>query len=236
MTTTATGGRSAGSGGLAAPIDPIGPIGPVPSADAAGQTEQTRKTSQAAGQETGQETGREKGMATAAMTTTQTTSWGDFEAAEPGFAATVRERFKAFRHHVLATLRADGSPRVSGIETSFLSGELWLGSMPGARKVRDLLRDPRFALHANPGPGTDMHGGDVRVSGLALHVTEPAVIARFAEELQPPLPFDLFRVDVREVVRISLDGDDLVTQTWRPDGRGVRVLRRGSDDSPPREG
>jgi len=162
-------------------------------------------------------------------------AWADFEAAAPELAATARERFGAFQHHVLATLRADGSPRLTGIEATFRHGELWLGCMPGARKVHDLLRDPRFALHANPGPGTDMHGGDVRVSGRALHVTDPAVLDRFAADLNPPLPFALFRVDVGEVVRVWVDGEEMVVQTWRPDGRGVRMLRRGNDDSPPRE-
>jgi hypothetical protein len=40
------------------------------------------------------------------------------------------------------TLRADGSPRISGIEASFVRGQLWFGSMPDARKGQDLRRDP----------------------------------------------------------------------------------------------
>ncbi|WP_018503208.1 pyridoxamine 5'-phosphate oxidase family protein [Parafrankia discariae] len=161
-------------------------------------------------------------------------SWGEVEAAEPEFARAVRARFAAFRHHVLATLRADGSPRVSGLEAEFRLGELWLGGMPGARKSDDLLRDQRFALHANPGPGTDMHGGDARIAGQAGWVDDPDTRRRFVEEVHPPTPFDLFRVRITEVVRVWMDDEEMVVETWRPDGRGLRVLRRGND-TPVRE-
>ena len=51
---------------------------------------------------------------------------------------------------VLATIRADGSPRVSGIDPFIVDGELCIGSMDGARKAQDLARDPRMALHSIP--------------------------------------------------------------------------------------
>ncbi|MGK5531084.1 pyridoxamine 5'-phosphate oxidase family protein [Streptomyces sp. URMC 129] len=154
-----------------------------------------------------------------------TTTWADFEAAERDFATVVRERFGAYRHHVLATLRTGGAPRVSGLEVDFRSGEMWLGMMHGSWKARDLRRDPRFALHANPGPGTGMDGGDVRVSGRAVEVTEPEAVARYAADAEPPEPFHLFRADVAEVVRTTVEGDELVIQLWRP-GQPVRTVRR----------
>ncbi|MFI1853856.1 pyridoxamine 5'-phosphate oxidase family protein [Streptomyces sp. NPDC020480] len=166
------------------------------------------------------------------MMTATTTSWGGFEAAEPEFSAVVRERFQRYRHHVLATLRQDGSPRVTGLEADFRFGEMWLGMMPDSRKALDLRRDARFAIHANPGPDTGMDGGDVRVSGRAVEVTDPEMLARFAGEVHPPEPFHLFRVEVTEVVRTAVEGSDPVLQTWRP-GEPVRTTRRGADDSAP---
>ncbi|MER5961819.1 pyridoxamine 5'-phosphate oxidase family protein [Streptomyces sp. NPDC002057] len=162
------------------------------------------------------------------------TTWSAFEAAEPEFAATVRERFGQHTHHALATVRKDGSPRLSGIEAGFRFDELWLGMMPNSRKALDLRRDPRLALLANPGPGTDMGGGDVRVSGRAVEITDPGTIARYVAEAGDPQPFHLFRVEPTEVVRTWVDGDELVVRTWTP-GRSSRTLRRGNDDSPPRQ-
>ncbi|MGW0117367.1 pyridoxamine 5'-phosphate oxidase family protein [Streptomyces sp. NPDC003327] len=149
-------------------------------------------------------------------------------------AATVRERFGQHPHHALATVRKDGSPRLSGIEVDFRFGELWLGMMPNSLKALDLRRDPRFALLANPGEGTGMGGGDVRVSGRAVEITDREAVARHAADAGAPLPFHLFRVEPTEVVRVWVDGDEICFRTWRP-GRPARTLRRGNDDSPPRE-
>ncbi|CAM5564186.1 pyridoxamine 5'-phosphate oxidase [Streptomyces tanashiensis] len=162
------------------------------------------------------------------------TTWSAFEAAEPEFAATVRERFGQYTHHALATLRKDGSPRLSGIEADFRDGELWLGMMPSSRKALDLRRDPRFALLANPGAGTDMGGGDVRISGRAVEITDPEALDRYAAEAGEPQPFHLFRVEPSEVVRTWVDGEEIVFRSWAP-GRPTRTIRRGNDDSPPRE-
>ncbi|MEC4015604.1 pyridoxamine 5'-phosphate oxidase family protein [Streptomyces sp. H27-D2] len=159
----------------------------------------------------------------------KTSSWAEFEVAEPALAKTVQARFQQFKHHVLATLRADGSPRVTGLEVDFRFGEIWLGMMPSSRKALDLRRDPRCSLQANPGPDTDMAGGDVRLSGRAVEVTDPEAIARFVEAVKPPEPFHLFRVELTEVVRTHVDGMALVVTAWHPD-RPVTTTRRGSGD------
>ncbi|MEU6403512.1 pyridoxamine 5'-phosphate oxidase family protein [Streptomyces sp. NPDC046985] len=154
------------------------------------------------------------------------TNWAAFAAVEPELAETVEQRFGAFRHHVPATLRKDGSPRSSGLEARFALGELWLGMMPDSLKALDLRRDPRFALQANPGPGAGMGGGDVRIGGRAVEVTDPAVRAAYADRADPPGPFHLFRGELAEVVRTFVEDDAyLVTQVWRPGGQ-VRTMRR----------
>ncbi|WP_055556542.1 pyridoxamine 5'-phosphate oxidase family protein [Streptomyces sp. NBRC 110028] len=167
-----------------------------------------------------------------AMTTRPITSWAGFQAAEPGFATAVRERFERYRTHVLATVRQDGSPRLTPLEVTFRFGELWLGMMPDSRKAIDLRRDQRFSIQANPGPGDGTPGGDVRISGRAVEVTEPDSLARFAAEVHPPEPFHLFRAEVTEVVHTEAGESGLVLRTWRP-GQPVRVVRPGPDDSPP---
>ncbi|KOV92467.1 MULTISPECIES: pyridoxamine 5'-phosphate oxidase family protein [unclassified Streptomyces] len=153
-------------------------------------------------------------------------NWAAFTTAAPALAATAQERFGAHRHHVLATLRKDGSPRTSGIEVRFLGGELWLGMMPGSMKALDLRRDPRFTLQANPGAGTDMGGGDVRIGGRAYEVEDGGVRAAYVKEVEPPQPFHLFRTELTEVVRTYVEDDThLVTQVWKP-GEPLRTLKR----------
>ncbi|WP_180988796.1 pyridoxamine 5'-phosphate oxidase family protein [Streptomyces diastaticus] len=153
-------------------------------------------------------------------------NWARFAAAEPALAGTVEARFGAYTHHVLATLRKDGSPRTTGLEVRFLTGELWLGMMPGSLKALDLRRDPRFALQANPGDGTGMGGGDVRVAGRAIEVEDPAAKAGYVKEVEPPEPFHLFRTELTEVVRTSVEDDKyLVVEIWQP-GEPLRTVRR----------
>ncbi|MFG3258520.1 pyridoxamine 5'-phosphate oxidase family protein [Streptomyces sp. NPDC048172] len=164
-------------------------------------------------------------------------SWQGVQAAEPEFAKNVEARFGAYRHHVLGTLRADGAPRLTGIEADFRGGELWLGMMPNSRKALDLRRDPRFSLHANPGGGTDMDGGDARISGHAVEVTAPDELAEWAShapEGDIPEEFHLFRTRIEEITRVSIEGEEIVFRVWNP-GRPLRTIRRGNDAAPPRE-
>ena len=156
-------------------------------------------------------------------------SFAHLEAEEPEFAARVRAAFDAHRHKVLATLRKDGAPRVSGIEASFTGGRLWLAGMPRSVKFTDLRRDPRMALHSGSDE-PDAFSADAKVSGRAVEVTDPAEVARFADAAEVPAearPFELFRVDLEQVVLTAVSDakDALVITSWRP-GRGLTTTRR----------
>ena len=147
--------------------------------------------------------------------------WGEIVAAEPEFAARVRERFDAGRHKTIATLRSDGSPRISGIECEFTDDDLWFGSMPGARKGTDLRRDPRFALHGptvHPAEGEESEWpGEAKIAGRAT-LTGP---------LADGPPGDRFVADITEVVVTGLNDDAtrLVIESWAPDRGWERVER-----------
>ncbi|HXT91147.1 MAG TPA: pyridoxamine 5'-phosphate oxidase family protein [Trebonia sp.] len=149
------------------------------------------------------------------------TAWKDLEQAEPEFAARVRRLFDAGRHKTIATLRADGSPRISGIECEFNDGELTFGSMPGARKGMDLKRDPRFALHGptvHPVEGQEAEWpGEAKISGRAV----PA-----GPTTEGPAG-DMFQADITQVVVTHLDpkATMLVIESWTPLG-GLRVAER----------
>ena len=155
------------------------------------------------------------------------TTYDDFAQQAPELAAAVRARFEAgptAKHHVLATLRADGAPRVSGTEVAFRNGELFLGSMPDARKARDLQRDPRCAIHAHTGDST-MAGGDAKVSGRAVEVVDEPTMAAFRSDEQPAGPYHLFLLDLTEAILTTVTDDQLVVRLWRP-GQPVRTTRR----------
>jgi hypothetical protein len=155
-------------------------------------------------------------------------TWEDVSTAAPELAKTARELFEAHTHLTIATLRKDGSPRISGIECNFIEGELWFGSMPNALKARDLQRDPRFALHSGTGDASDWQG-DAKVSGRAEEVTDPDRMTEIFEAMGHPQsgPSHLFRAELSEMstVRLGDPADHLVIDSWR-EGEPVRRIKR----------
>jgi hypothetical protein len=156
-------------------------------------------------------------------------SFADVESEEPEFAARVRAAFDAHAHKFLATLRADGSPRISGIEMAFVGGEPWLAGMPASVKFADLRRDPRFALHTGSAE-PETFRGDAKLSGRAMEVTAEAERAAYAEDAGIPMKpgdFELFRVELEQVVLVALNDEKtaLLISSWRP-GQGLTTTSR----------
>lgn len=149
------------------------------------------------------------------------TAWREFEQSEPEFAARVRALFDAHRHKTIATVRADGAPRISGIEVAFEDGELVFGSMQHARKGADLRRDPRFALHSgtvDPVEGAEAQWpGEAKVSGRAVA----------AGPIADGPDGDLFHADIADVVHTHLnDAASLLVIDWWSAAGGLRRIER----------
>ena len=151
-------------------------------------------------------------------------SWREIEASEPAFAAAVKALFDAHKHKTMATLRKDGSPRISGIECNFDNGELWLGMMADSLKAADVLRDARVAIHSasDDSDGTSAWPGDAKLAGRLVEVTDEAEMHRMHGQ-----PGHLFRADITEVSKTTLGdpADHLLIETWSP-GRGLRRIER----------
>ena len=153
-------------------------------------------------------------------------AWKAIEQAEPEFAGRVRTLFDAGRHKSIATLRTDGSPRISGIECEFVAGDLRFGSMTDARKGSDLRRDPRFALHGptfHPEEGKESDWpGEAKIAGRAV----PAGPVTTEESGEQP-DGEMFVADITEVVITALNAEAtrLVVESWTPE-QGLRRVER----------
>jgi len=147
--------------------------------------------------------------------------WAEIVSAEPEFAGRVHHLLTSRKHMTLATLRKDGSPRISGTELQIEDGDLQLGMMPRSLKALDLRRDPRLALHGptvDPPEGAESGWlGEAKVAGHGVEVTEG----------ESPEGGHRFRIDITEVVltRVGDPADHLVIESWHP-GRGLEVRRR----------
>ena len=141
-------------------------------------------------------------------------SWAEFQSAAPEFAKRVHLLLSTRKHLTMATLRRDGSPRISGTEIQFSDGQLRIGSMAGAVKAMDLRRDPRVAIH---GPTHDPQWsgrwlGEAKIAGRAIEV--------LADD-----GAHAFRIDIEEAVVTSLGGKGLRIESWAP-RRGYRSTSR----------
>jgi hypothetical protein len=145
-------------------------------------------------------------------------SWAEFEAAAPEFATRVRALMASRKHLTMATLRRDGSPRISGTEVKFADGQLEIGSMTGALKALDLRHDARVAIHGptDDPPAGNPRGwkGEAKVAGIAAEVESGSAAHRFV-------------IDIHEAVITRLDeaGNRLVVESWHP-RRGYSSFER----------
>lgn len=165
--------------------------------------------------------------------------WQDILSSQPDFAARVQALFDSRTHKLLATLRKDGSPRLSGIEVTFSDGDVWIGSMLESRKNDDLARDPRLALFVSsddpPKDNPSAWAGDARVSGVAQPVDDSERLRSMSGGDERPANESggeepdgvLYCIDITEVVltRVASTNDHLLIESWTP-GHGYRQIRR----------
>ena len=152
--------------------------------------------------------------------TSDPVSWGDFATACGDLAQRMQERFESHLHAVMATIRADGSPRMSGMECPIRDGHLWLGMDRNSMKAADLRRDSRFGLHSAPESG-ELQGGDARIEGDVVPA-DAAELETFLRghhhEIDDATPMALFTARIARAVLVRVDGQHLVVETWTPAG------------------
>lgn len=141
-------------------------------------------------------------------------TWGDFRRAEPELASFGEGRLKAGPAY-LATVRADGRPRVFPVQAIVADEALYLFMEPTSPKGRDLRDRGWFALH-NGVPDNSGTGGELYVTGTGTPVDDPAVreIAVAAATYDPEDRYVLFELHVTEA-RCNAYGDVTLPATRR---------------------
>ena len=159
--------------------------------------------------------------------------WSDIEHAQHRLARLGHQRLIEPGVVLVATIRQDGTARLSAVEPLVMDGDLWLSMMQGSAKARDLLRDPRVLVHSIV---TSREGaaGEFKVRGTACAEDDPGVQRRYADTVASslgwnPSPgrFHLFAIDISQVSFISYattTGDQHVAM-WPP---GREYIRRAT--------
>ncbi|MDY7086177.1 MAG: pyridoxamine 5'-phosphate oxidase family protein [Actinomycetota bacterium] len=153
-------------------------------------------------------------------------SWSDFLAAEPTLAAGIRALLQQYGPGLayLATVRADGSPRVHPVSPVITDEGLYCFIIDSPKR-RDLERDGRYALHSFPPEEND---DEAFLTGRAVPVHDPRVIADLSSALHasPDVNWRLFELTIeRATLRTHGPAGALplaalpivtpMTRTWR---------------------
>lgn len=150
--------------------------------------------------------------------------WAEFERQAPELAALGEALFRATGLVMVGTLRADGRPRITPVETRFVDGDLQLGMMWQSRKALDLLRDPRCAVHSTT---SDKNGseGDFKLYATAVPVNDPAGRERHCQVTEEDIgwrpegdEFHVFSIDIEEVAYTKFGDGDPKIYSWHPGG------------------
>ncbi|TDC60861.1 pyridoxamine 5'-phosphate oxidase [Micromonospora sp. KC207] len=133
-------------------------------------------------------------------------SWSEFAADEPRLADGIRHLMQQYGpgFGYLATVRADGGPRVHPVSPVITDDGLYCFVVDSPKR-RDLERDGRYALHSFPPEDSD---DEAYVAGQARPVTDQARVARLAEigRAAPQVDWRLFEFTV-DVAMLARRGD-----------------------------
>ena len=159
--------------------------------------------------------------------------WSEMERRQPRLADLGRQRLLAPGVVLVATIRRDGTPRLSPVEPFIMAGDLWLAMLWQSTKAADLTRDPRILVHSVVA-NRDGADGEFKVRGHARSEKDSGVQRQYADAVgqalgwkPEPGRFHLFAVDIDHVSFLRYDeptGDQHVTQ-WPP---GREYVRRGT--------
>ncbi|HEX6239119.1 MAG TPA: pyridoxamine 5'-phosphate oxidase family protein [Acidimicrobiales bacterium] len=154
-------------------------------------------------------------------------TWGRFATEAPQMAAAGRALWEKHQVMYLATVRADGSPRVHPVVPVLAGDAVFVAVGPWSPKWRDLRRDPRCVLHALPGARDDeflMRCRAHEVPGARERVRAEAGHAIHADDHVFELAIE--QVDHGWWEHVGQPTTYPIRRRWTP-GDGVRELQVG---------
>ena len=145
-------------------------------------------------------------------------TWAQFETAEPELAELGRGLLEQHQLAYLATVRADGAPRLHPVSPKIIEGRLYVCTPRSSPKAQDQIRDGRYVMHLLPGRNDD----EFRLRGRARLITEPAELERILAEGPHYFRIEdyLFEYDIEEAataywVSVGQPGTYPVRRSWR---------------------
>ncbi|HEX5014543.1 MAG TPA: pyridoxamine 5'-phosphate oxidase family protein [Candidatus Limnocylindrales bacterium] len=153
-------------------------------------------------------------------------TWEDMATAKPEMEARARELYLIEQPDApgpaglgyLATVRADGGPRVHPVSPAVLDGRLYVYCLVRSPKLGDLRGDGRYALHSWPKPFEDDGFDDEEfyLTGRATEVDDQELHERVSKAVgDKPESGASFELDIERAMHKARVGG-LGYTVWRP--------------------
>ncbi|GAA1366274.1 pyridoxamine 5'-phosphate oxidase family protein [Catellatospora chokoriensis] len=146
-------------------------------------------------------------------------TWTEFAAATPWLASSIRALLHQYGPGMgyLATVRADGGPRVHPVSPVVTDEGLYCFVIDSPKR-RDLERDGRYALHAFPAEDSDV---EAYVSGRARPVTSIATVEHLVRQHRaaPTVDWRLYELTVESAL-LHRHEAGAYPNTWRDPAAG----------------
>lgn len=157
----------------------------------------------------------------------ETATWGDYTRAHLANAVVVSDVFRTHPHHVIATIRKDGSPRLGGTNVFVTDEHLWIGTKLDSFRAKDLIRDSRCALYSAP---IDEHlvRPDIQIDAVAQRADED-MTSELLSSVGQPKDAVVFLLQIRAIRILTVDSDELVIESWTP-SIGSKIRRLSTEE------
>ena len=128
------------------------------------------------------------------------------------------------------TIRRDGTPRISPVETHLVRGHLMVVMIEGTLKARDVARDPRIVLNAPVVDPSDPVE-ELKLRGRALPVDDREQRAATVDAIErasgwrPRDSWHFLSIDVDDAAYIAWKAGVMEMTRWTPAGGIQRTTR-----------
>ena len=148
--------------------------------------------------------------------------WQQFEAAAPELAAFGRKQIEQSGIVLIGTIRKDGSPRISCVESFFVDGILYLGMMWQSRKALDLLRNPRIVVRNTICTSTGDEA-EFNLYGRVIEIHDTEQRRQYVDALSGKISwqepyFHLFALDIESASSVEYGNGEQTVNVW-PSGK-----------------
>lgn len=142
-------------------------------------------------------------------------TWGQFAEREPEIAAFGAARVDE-QVCYLATVRADGSPRVHPVTPMIRDGRVFVRMYPTSPKAHDLRRNGRYVMHSAVA-NSEGEGGEFAFRGRAAIVEDDSALnAVHAGRSGEPSDYVVFEFTIEEAMATEYDAEGPPTRRlWK---------------------